>query len=111
MAKADVAAPLSDAPARPMTAEELLRLPTGMGERYELVSGELKIMSPPGYEHGDIVAEIGMRLFELMRTTTRLDDGTPIIGGFRSTWATYPDRPFSWPVGKPGAHRHASSTP
>jgi Uma2 family endonuclease len=62
MAKADLGAPAEAAPARPMTAEELLRLPTGMGERYELVSGELKIMSPAGSRHGDIVLEIGMRL-------------------------------------------------
>jgi Uma2 family endonuclease len=62
MAKADLSAPAETAPARPMTAEELLRLPAGMGERYELVSGELKIMSPAGSRHGDIVLEIGMRL-------------------------------------------------
>ena len=62
MAKADLGAPAEAAPARPMTAEELLRLATGMGERYELVSGELKIMSPAGSRHGDIVLEIGMRL-------------------------------------------------
>ena len=62
MAKADVSAPSEQAPARPITADELLRLPTGMGQRYELVNGELRTMTPAGYEHGDIVAEIGMRL-------------------------------------------------
>ena len=41
-----------------MTAEELLKLPTGMGERYELVRGELKIISPAGFEQGDIAMEL-----------------------------------------------------
>jgi Uma2 family endonuclease len=50
------------APPRLMTAEALLQMPTGMGERYELVKGELKIMAPAGFEHGDIVMELGMRL-------------------------------------------------
>ena len=62
MAQPDVSAPPAAPAARPMTAEELLRLPMGMGERYELISGELKIMSPAGSHHGDIVLEIGMRL-------------------------------------------------
>lgn len=51
-----------------MTADELLRLPTGMGERYELVNGDLRIMAPAGFEHGDIVAEISMRLRVYVRT-------------------------------------------
>lgn len=37
-----------------MTAEELLLLPTGKGQRYELVDGELITMAPAGFEHGDI---------------------------------------------------------
>jgi Uma2 family endonuclease len=41
-----------------MTADELLRLPTGMGKRYELVQGELKTMSPAGSKHGQIAAQI-----------------------------------------------------
>jgi len=45
-----------------MTADELLRLPTGMGERYELILGVLRVMSHAGSHHGDIVLEIGMRL-------------------------------------------------
>jgi Uma2 family endonuclease len=35
-----------------MTAEELLRLPSGMGVRHELIDGELRTMAPPGGEHG-----------------------------------------------------------
>lgn len=40
-----------------MTAEELLKLPRGE-HRYELVRGELREMSPAGYEHG----RVGMQL-------------------------------------------------
>ena len=42
-----------------MTAEELLLLPTGMGKRYELINGELRTMSPAGYEHGGIAMDLG----------------------------------------------------
>jgi Uma2 family endonuclease len=45
-----------------MTAEELIRLSTGMGKRYELVHGELKTMSPAGFKHGRIAMKIGARL-------------------------------------------------
>jgi Uma2 family endonuclease len=50
-----------------MTAEELLRLPTGMGARYELVEGILRTMAPAGFEHGDIVGELSMRLRQFVR--------------------------------------------
>lgn len=36
-----------------LTAEELLKLPTGVGERYELVDGELRTMAPAGGPHGN----------------------------------------------------------
>ncbi len=69
MAKADVSAPpdATAAPARPLTAEELLRLPTGMGERYELVLGELKIMSPAGSRHGRVTSRINSLLEQAVR--------------------------------------------
>jgi Uma2 family endonuclease len=38
-----------------VTAGELLALPTGMGKRYELVAGELRVMSPSGWAHGEVV--------------------------------------------------------
>jgi Uma2 family endonuclease len=41
-----------------VTADELLALPMGMGKRYELVAGELRVMSPAGWVHGEIVANI-----------------------------------------------------
>jgi Uma2 family endonuclease len=50
-----------------MTAEELLRLPTGMGKRYELIQGELRTMTPAGFQHGDITAELGSRLRTYVR--------------------------------------------
>jgi Uma2 family endonuclease len=45
-----------------MTAEELIRLPTGMGERYELIEGELKTTTPAGSRHGKISARVGRLL-------------------------------------------------
>lgn len=40
------------------TADQLLALPTGMGKRYELVAGELRVMSPAGWRHGAVVENI-----------------------------------------------------
>jgi Uma2 family endonuclease len=51
---------------RPFTADELLRLPDD-GWRYELVQGELKRMSPAGYDHGDIAMNIGAHLKAYVR--------------------------------------------
>ncbi len=51
-----------------MTAEELAQLPTGMGQRFELVKGELRTMAPTGFQHGDIVGELGMRLRQFVRS-------------------------------------------
>jgi Uma2 family endonuclease len=45
-----------------MTAEELLKLPRGRN-RYELVEGELRQMSPAGHNHGKIAARLGAELF------------------------------------------------
>ena len=40
-----------------MTADDLLLLNDG-GQRYELVRGALKVMSPSGFEHGEIVGHM-----------------------------------------------------
>lgn len=44
-----------------VTADELSRMPSGK-ERYELVRGEVRSMSPAGGEHGVVVMELAMRL-------------------------------------------------
>jgi Uma2 family endonuclease len=40
---------------KPMTADELLRMPED-GSRYELIRGELTKMAPSGQRHGDLAA-------------------------------------------------------
>lgn len=44
------------------TAEELLRLPTGMGKRYELIEGHLRVMCAAGFEHGRVAMMAGFLL-------------------------------------------------
>lgn len=44
-----------------VTAEELFRMPSG-AHRYELVRGELHIMSPAGGKHGSVSMRLGSRL-------------------------------------------------
>ena len=38
---------------KPMTAEELFKMPDDGYHRYELVRGELRKMAPPGLYHGE----------------------------------------------------------
>jgi len=45
-----------------VTAEELMAMPTGLGNRYELVAGEVRIMSPSGWAHGKVVGKLHVRL-------------------------------------------------
>jgi Uma2 family endonuclease len=45
---------------QPITAEELLQMPDG--DRYELVRGELRAMSPPSFRHGEIALNFGIPL-------------------------------------------------
>jgi Uma2 family endonuclease len=44
------------------TAEELLKLPTGMGKRYELIEGHLHVMCAGGFEHGRVAMTAGRLL-------------------------------------------------
>jgi Uma2 family endonuclease len=50
-----------------VTADELLALPTGMGKRYELVAGELRVMAPSGWRHGGVSANIASILGTFIR--------------------------------------------
>jgi Uma2 family endonuclease len=50
-----------------VTADELLALPTGMGQRYELVAGELRVMSPSGWRHGIVVDNLEFLLGSFIR--------------------------------------------
>lgn len=50
-----------------VTADELLAMPTGMGMRYELVSGELRSMSPSGWRHGEVVGNLHTLLGSFIR--------------------------------------------
>jgi Uma2 family endonuclease len=46
-----------------MTAEELFELPDD-GMRHELVEGELRTMSPAGFDHGRLALRIGARILD-----------------------------------------------
>jgi Uma2 family endonuclease len=45
-----------------VSAEELLKLPSGEGKRYELVEGRLQAMCAAGFEHGRVAATAGSLL-------------------------------------------------
>ena len=49
-----------------VTADELMELPDD-GQRYELVEGRLRAMSPAGFDHGGVAVRIGGRLDEFVR--------------------------------------------
>lgn len=49
-----------------MTADELLQLPPD-GHRYELVEGELKVMTPAGPRHGRIAMRLGSLIEQYVR--------------------------------------------
>jgi Uma2 family endonuclease len=50
----------------PMTADELLRLPHD-GHRYELVEGELKVVTPASSRHGRIANTVAFLLTQYVR--------------------------------------------
>lgn len=51
------------------TAEELLKLPTGEGKRYELIEGRLRVMCAAGFEHGRIALTAGRLLGNHVQAT------------------------------------------
>ena len=51
-----------------VTADELLALPAGKGKRYELVAGELRVTSPSGWRHGEVVDNLESLLGSFIRT-------------------------------------------
>ncbi|MDP9349630.1 MAG: Uma2 family endonuclease [Gemmatimonadota bacterium] len=54
------------AEARPVTAEELLRIPED-GFRRELVRGELRVMTPAGHRHGRLAVNVTVPLAQHVR--------------------------------------------
>lgn len=72
---------------RVMTADELLRMPDD-GYRYELVAGELRKMSPAGWEHTTIAMRIGKHLLSYVERE-RLGEVGGADGGF--ILARHPD--------------------
>jgi Uma2 family endonuclease len=64
-----------------VTADELLALPMGRGKRYELVAGELRVMSPAGWEHGEFVYNLQTLLGYFIRQN-RLGRGFGAETGF-----------------------------
>ena len=52
---------------RPMTADELLKLPRGKF-RYELIKGELLTTSPAGQEHGAVIMNLAAPLDQHVKT-------------------------------------------
>jgi Uma2 family endonuclease len=54
---------MSEAQRRPgLTGDDLLRMPRGTGQRYELVEGALWVMEPPGVDHGRVAANAAFLL-------------------------------------------------
>ncbi len=51
------------------TAEELLKLPTGEGVRYELIKGRLHVMPAGSFEHGRIASNVNRSLSNHVHAT------------------------------------------
>ncbi|MBN1562506.1 MAG: Uma2 family endonuclease [Anaerolineae bacterium] len=53
---------------RTFTADDLLTLTTGQGERYELVEGELRVMAAAGGKHGWVADAISGEFYVYLKT-------------------------------------------
>lgn len=51
------------------TADELLKLPSGEGKRYELIEGRLHVMCAAGFEHGRVAMTAGRLLSSHVHAT------------------------------------------
>lgn len=51
------------------SAEDLLKLPSGEGKRYELIEGQLRVMCAAGFEHGRVAMTAGSLLSNHVRAT------------------------------------------
>lgn len=49
--------------ARAMTADDLLAMPKGQGQRYELIEGELMMTAAAGGKHGQIAQTVGGEIY------------------------------------------------
>ncbi len=61
-----------------VSAEQLIRMPDD-GCRRELVSGEIKVMSPTGFEHGEVISTLDglLRVFVRQHDLGKLSVGDP----------------------------------
>lgn len=53
---------MADIRAEMLTGDDLLKMPSGMGERYELIDGELIALTPASFQHGLVALQIGFLL-------------------------------------------------
>jgi Uma2 family endonuclease len=60
---------MTDIAKKVFTADDLLALPMGMGQRYELIEGELLTMAPAGNEHGFVAGAVFGKVFMYLQTT------------------------------------------
>ncbi len=74
-------------PKRAITAEELLVLPDD-GNSYELVKGELSMMTPAGFEHGRVASQINYLIIQHVRKN---DLGVVLAAETGFTLARCPD--------------------
>jgi len=79
------------------TADELLKLPTGEGKRYELIEGQLRVMCAAGFEHGRITSTAGCLLSSHVHATgsgVTLGAGTGFILASDPDTVRAPDAAF-----------------